>query len=89
MRLICQLQEDLRLESLQHLHHDLSALTAASCVTQGTKRKPLRSPALLNLDMDKLIAAYRSGIAPYTLALQFGIDRETVAKRLRDAGFMG
>jgi hypothetical protein len=36
--------------------------------------------------MDKLIAAYQSGMAPYTLAIQFEIDRETVSRRLAEAG---
>lgn len=52
----------------------------------GEKRKPLRSSALLALDVSKLIADYERGIAPYSLAIKYGIDRETVAKRLRDAG---
>jgi hypothetical protein len=36
--------------------------------------------------MSKLLADYESGIAPYSLAIIHGIDRETVAKRLCDAG---
>lgn len=52
------------------------------------RRKPLRSRALLDLDIDKLIAAYQSGITPYTLAIELGVDRETIAKRLHEAGVL-
>jgi hypothetical protein len=87
-RLICQLQEGgFKRANLGQLYQALERLDEHSRPGRaGGKRKPLRSPALLDLDISKLIADYESGIAPYSLAIIHGIDRETVAKRLRDAG---
>lgn len=91
MRLICQLQEGgLEHANLMQLYQALERLDEHSRSRCGVgKRKPLRSPALLGLDMSKLVADYESGIAPYSLAIIHGIDRETVAKRLRDVGVLG
>jgi hypothetical protein len=88
VRLICQPQEGgLKQTNLKQLFRALEHSNIHSCSRHtGGKRKPLRSSALLALDINKLIADYNSGIAPYSLAIKYGIDRETVAKRLRDAG---
>jgi hypothetical protein len=88
VRLICQFQEGgFKHTNLEQLYRALERLCEDRRPKRaGDNRKPLRSQALLTLDINKLIAEYQSGTAPYTLAIRFGIDRETVAKRLRDAG---
>jgi hypothetical protein len=85
--LICQFQEDgLRHSQLKRLHQDLAGLDARSRPKCPDRRKPLRSAALLSLDLGKLKDDYVAGVAPYSLAIKYGINRETVAKRLKDAG---
>jgi hypothetical protein len=90
VRLICQLQEGgLRHANLEQLYQAVLRLDVGGRPRRSkVRRKPLRSRALLSLSVEELTTDYLSGIAPYTLAIKYGIDRETVAKRLRDAGIL-
>jgi DNA invertase Pin-like site-specific DNA recombinase len=88
VRLICQLQEGgFKHTNLEQLYRAVMLLDGHSRPkrTKG-ERRPLRSMALLALDMDRLVTDHATGIRPYSLAIKYGIDRETVAKRLRDFG---
>ena len=46
----------------------------------------LRSPALLALDIESLIADYVSGMGTRTLGIKYDISRPTVRLRLKNAG---
>jgi hypothetical protein len=46
----------------------------------------LRSPALLALDIESLIADYVSAMGTRTLGIKYGISRPTVRLRLKNAG---
>jgi hypothetical protein len=90
VRLICQFQEGgLRHAKLEQLYQAVLRLDDSSRPRHPkARRKPLRSKALMSLSVEELITDYLAGVAPYSLAIKYGIDRETAAKRLRDAGVL-
>ena len=84
--LIAQLLNDWSNQRLRELYQDLQDKGHRRPKNLSPSRKPLRSPALLALDMDKLIADYASGLGTKSLAVKYGVSRPAVALRLRKAG---
>src|ERR1700722_19518055 len=84
--LISQLLNDWSNKRLKGLYQSLQNKAQHRIRSTTPIRKPLRSPALLALDMEKLIADYATGLGTKSLAVKYGVSRPAVTLRLRKAG---
>jgi DNA invertase Pin-like site-specific DNA recombinase len=84
--LISQLLNDWSNKCLRELYEALQDETQHRIQSFSPVRNPLRSGALLALDIESLIADFATGTGTRSLAIKYGISRPTVRRRLRLAG---
>lgn len=83
--LIAQLLNNWPNKRLRELYQALQDKAYRRIRISTPTRKPLRSPLLLALGMNKLIADYASGLGTKSLAVKYGVSHPTVRLRLKKA----
>jgi hypothetical protein len=86
--LISQLLNDWSNKRLRELYGALQDKSHHRIRNSAPTHKPLRSVALLTLNIESLIADYTTGLGTKSLAVKYGISRPTVRLRLKKAGIV-